>query len=61
MSTLIDLVPKKVTSEMNEILEKEFTEEEIHDALFQMDPSKSLGIDGFIVGFFSETLDLGKI
>jgi hypothetical protein len=40
---------------MNESLCKEFTEEEIGDALFQIGPLKAPGIDGFLHGFTSAT------
>jgi hypothetical protein len=52
MHELIDLVPVKVSNEMNEDLTRAFTADEVSKALFQMAPSKAPGIDGFTAGFF---------
>ncbi|XP_073353887.1 uncharacterized protein [Aegilops tauschii subsp. strangulata] len=51
-SELLAHVPVKVTPEMNEMLTKPFEAQEVHDALFQMAPSKAPGVDGFTTGFF---------
>lgn len=42
----------KVTSSMNEELQKPYTSEEVYEALQQMSPLKSLGPDGFIAYFY---------
>lgn len=39
-------------NEMNEMLTQVFTKEEVRDVLFQMNPNKALGLDGFPVSFF---------
>jgi hypothetical protein len=49
---LIDLTQPKVTSMMNDELCKDFTDDEIGDALFQIGPLKSPGVDGFPARFF---------
>jgi hypothetical protein len=52
MSELLDIVPRRVTPEMNSLLDKPFEPDEIKMALFQMAPSKAPGVDGFTAGFF---------
>lgn len=59
-SALLRLVQRKMSVEMNEDLCKEFTEEEISDALFQMDPLKVLGSDGFPARFFQKHWSIVK-
>jgi hypothetical protein len=49
---LLDMVHEKVTSEMNADLCKDFTAEEISDALFQIGPLKAPGTDGFPARFY---------
>ena len=51
-SALLSYVPPRVTHEMNEMLCKPYEAEEVHQALFQMAPSKAPGVDGFTAGFF---------
>jgi len=46
------LFEKRVTQDMNDRLCKDFTEEEIGDALFQIGPLKVSGPDGFPARFF---------
>jgi hypothetical protein len=52
MDELLNLVPTRVTMEMNAELQKAFTAEEVKGALFQMAPFKAPGVDGFTAGFF---------
>ena len=52
MFELLAFVTPRVTADMNESLEKDFTAEEVKIALFQMAPSKAPGIRGFTSGFF---------
>lgn len=49
---VIDCVPTRVTTEMNEFLTKPFTPEEVKAALFMMGPNKAPGPDGLTAGFF---------
>lgn len=53
-------VPRKVTATMCELLEQQFTPEEVERALFQMGPSKAPRPDGFIAGFFQRHWTLVK-
>ena len=52
MQEVLDCVPTKVTDEMNDMLGRPYTEQEIKLALFQMFPSKAPGPDGFPAHFF---------
>lgn len=47
-----------VNDDMNSILDEEPTNEEIREALFQMHPTKALGIDGFHALFFRKFWDI---
>jgi hypothetical protein len=49
---LLDMVQEKVTLQMNADLCREFTDEEIGDALFQIGPLKAPGVDGFPARFY---------
>jgi hypothetical protein len=49
---ITNFVPRKVTTEMNELLNAPFTDMEIEKALFMMHPNKSPGPDGFTAGFY---------
>ena len=53
-------VPRKITPEMSDFLEKPFIEKEVEAALFQMAPSKAPGVDGFNAGFFQTHWQLLK-
>ena len=52
MKAILDSVPVKVLTEMNEGLMVPFTEKEVKEALFLMFATKSLGPDGFPAHFF---------
>lgn len=49
---LLNMFEPKITDEMNGMLTKPFTDEEISDALFQIGPLKAPGPDGFPARFF---------
>ena len=49
---IIGLIDRKVTDEMNDSLCRDFTEQEIGDALFQIGPLKAPGPDGFPARFY---------
>ncbi|KAM0908155.1 hypothetical protein ACQ4PT_015643 [Festuca glaucescens] len=57
---LLNLLQAKVTNEMNDNLCKDFSEEEISDALFQIGPLKAPGIDGFPARFYQRNWDTLK-
>lgn len=48
------LLPRIITDDINFILTKKVTKDEIHFALKQMHPSKSPGPDGFSPGFYQQ-------
>ena len=54
ISEVLDIIPTKVTKEMNQLLIKEFTREEIEVALNQMHPIKALGPNGMSAIFFQK-------
>jgi hypothetical protein len=53
---LLDLVRVKISEEMNTQLCREFSGEEISNALFQMGPLKAPGPNGFPARFFPKTM-----
>jgi len=55
-----DFVPRRVSDQMNEMLCRPFTPEEVEVALFQMGPNKAPGEDGFTAGFFQKHWALMK-
>eukprot|EP00253_Pinus_taeda_P018410 PITA_18410 len=50
-SDMNNVVPSLITVEMNNLLEGKVTKNEVKDALFDMDPDKALGPDGFTARF----------
>jgi hypothetical protein len=50
----LNLMPTRVTANMNSRLIREPTMEEVHEALSQMDPMKASGPDGFPTCFFQD-------
>jgi hypothetical protein len=52
MNVVLDTVPRKVSGDMNRSLTKQFSAQEVKEALFQMFPTKSPGPDGFPAHFF---------
>ena len=52
MQPVLDVLPSKVTSPMNEKLISEIKQSEVKTALFQMFPTKAPGPDGFPAHFF---------
>jgi hypothetical protein len=57
---LLQLIQPQITPEMNGLLCREFTKEEISDALFQIGPLKALGPDDFPARFFQRNWDTVK-
>lgn len=53
-------VPRKVTDQMNDLLDRSFTVDEVEKALFCMKPNKSPGVDDFTAGFFQKHWELLK-
>lgn len=51
------LVPRKVTYNMNEQLLRPFSNLDVKEALFSMNPYKSPGMDGMGAGFFQKFWD----
>eukprot|EP00253_Pinus_taeda_P028169 PITA_28169 len=50
-SDLLDIIPSAISPRMNEILEVKVTKDEVKKALFDMDPDKAPGLDGFSARF----------
>ncbi|KAL9448062.1 hypothetical protein AB3S75_015517 [Citrus x aurantiifolia] len=60
LEAVLQNMPRKVTKEMNEELERPFTAEEILVALSQMCPTKAPGPNGLPAAFFSKTLEVSE-
>lgn len=58
--TLLNLVQPKITQEINDDLCKEFSSQEIADALFQIGPLKAPGPDAFPDRFFQRNWEVIK-
>lgn len=58
MEEVLNTVPMKVSAEMNELLGALYTTKEVKAALFQMYPTKSPGLDGFLAHFYQRHWDL---
>ncbi|KAL9682775.1 hypothetical protein QQ045_014583 [Rhodiola kirilowii] len=51
-------IPKVISVEMNQILTAPFSESKVKRALFQIHPTKALGVDGFTALFFQSNWDV---
>jgi hypothetical protein len=51
---VLHLFHLRITDAMNEELSRDFSDEEIGNALFQMGPLKALGLDGFLARFLTQ-------
>ena len=58
MEHVLQTVPRKVSTDMNDALLESFTNEEVKRALFQMFPTKAPGPDGFPAHFFQRHWDI---
>ena len=55
---MIKFIPKLITPEDNKNLNRPITLEEVRFAVFNMNPDKSLGPDGFQAFFFQKCWDI---
>lgn len=54
---VVNHVIPSINQDMNSILEKPFTKEELQKALFYLNPSKAPGLDGFTALFYQDAWD----
>ena len=54
MEECLNVVPNRVIEDMMVVLSSEFTAEEVKVALFQMGPTKALGLDGMNAIFYQK-------
>lgn len=60
ITTVVDILEHKVTAEMNEMLTKPYTTEEVQKVIKQMHPSKSPGPDGMTPLFYQNFWNICK-
>eukprot|EP00253_Pinus_taeda_P010145 PITA_10145 len=53
-SELLQHLPKSITQEVNDSLNREIAEEEIRKAIWTLQPDKSPGLDGFPINFYRD-------
>jgi hypothetical protein len=57
---ILHLIQRKIDEDTNNKLCKDFTEEEISFAMFQIGPMKAAGLDGYPAHFFQQNWDIIK-
>ena len=58
MEHIFQTINTRVTGEMNQTLDKEFTILEVKSTFCQMNPNKAQGLDGMIVCFYQNYWDI---
>ena len=58
MEYIFEKVEGRITEDINGLLMKEFTQEEVRSALDQMHPDKAPGPDGMTEGFYKKYWDM---
>ena len=61
MESVLDVVEKRFTIEMNNSLLQPYTAKEVRQALFQMHPSKSTGPNGMSLFFFQKFWNIVEV
>ena len=51
---------KKISDQQNRELDKEITEEEVREAMWNLHPDKTLGPDGFTMAFYRQHWEIIK-